>query len=71
MALPGIMPFESNGGQGAERAKPPCCGRRDPTAGGNGLRAPQPIVDLLLRLVLPYPYRAWILPSSCSRFLLT
>src|SRR6516165_1085948 len=54
MASPGIMPFESNEGQGAERVKVSCCGRRDPTA-GMGLHAPKPVVDLLLDLILSVP----------------
>src|SRR5262249_32096821 len=48
------MPFESNEGQGAERAKATCCGRHDPT-GGLDLHAPKPVIDLLLCLILPVP----------------
>src|SRR5262245_27389330 len=71
MASPDIMPFESNAGQGAERAKAPRCGRRDPTAGGMGYVRPSQSSISFFAWSLPYRYRAWILPSSCSRFPLT
>src|SRR5215470_2547542 len=56
MASHGMMPFESTGRQGPQRAKPPCCGRCDPTCepttAGWDLHPVEPVVDHLLCLIL-------------------
>jgi hypothetical protein len=63
MALPGIMPFESNEGQGAERAKASCCGRHDPTAGHGPTCAQASRRSPSLR----DPFRTHTAPGSCLR----